>query len=580
MGSSIEAGRAFLRLLVDDKEFAKGLEAGLQKLDSFGKSAIKLGSQVAGIGAAITTPLLGSVAVFAQVGSALNDLSERTGVPVEKLSELKFAAEQSGTSLESVERALRFMAKTGQDVRTFDQVVKTIAAIKDPTERARQAIEHFGRAGTELIPLGNSLDESRDKFQKLGLVMSTQAAKDADTLGDAFDALKAQGVAVAVAIGAALAPAATKLLDTLSPLVTTVIEFINNNHQLVIIGGAVGAALLAIGSAAIATGLAIQAVAKATIVLREVLAVLSGNVREILTGLAAVGVFLGLTSWLDYASGAGTATAATLAHSSAQKEMQAAIAKTNEQLETGTAAINKQAAARAQLTAYEKEYFDIAQRRLASEAAQKPVNDARITSIEEEIRGVRELAAAENEELNAARDRQARLLKERESGGSAAFQARVAQALKDNEAQQKQSLENIAKLREREGALIDRRDRITGDDVKKRQKEEKDFQDQLAKQQEEASRKREELAKHLADAQSRRQELFAQLSDSVQSQFDSFSRPSKGTFSGQNIEQIFGRTTSDTREERQVKLNEKMLAELQELNKKFRDAKPLIFGPS
>ena len=54
---------------------------------------------------------LSAVKHFASAGDALNKMSQRTGVSVEVLSELAYAAEQSGTDVETLEASLRKMQK-------------------------------------------------------------------------------------------------------------------------------------------------------------------------------------------------------------------------------------------------------------------------------------------------------------------------------------------------------------------------------------------------------------------------------------------------------------------------------------
>src|SRR5690349_12755551 len=99
----------------------KGLKAAKEQLQSFGTSVAKVGAFLTGLGASILTPLAGAVTHFAQMGSELADVSARTGLAVGELAELKFAAEQTGASLEDVENGLRKMAKGGHDIRDLDR---------------------------------------------------------------------------------------------------------------------------------------------------------------------------------------------------------------------------------------------------------------------------------------------------------------------------------------------------------------------------------------------------------------------------------------------------------------------------
>ncbi|MCC6653333.1 MAG: hypothetical protein IT348_19435, partial [Candidatus Eisenbacteria bacterium] len=90
-----------------------GLKRARDMMRGFSKSAIDMGTTLLKAGAATTA--LGTAAVvgigkmvkdFADAGSELVDMSARTGASVEALSELGYAAQQSGTSAASLEGGL------------------------------------------------------------------------------------------------------------------------------------------------------------------------------------------------------------------------------------------------------------------------------------------------------------------------------------------------------------------------------------------------------------------------------------------------------------------------------------------
>ena len=110
----IRAGRAFVELGVDDR-IAKGLQKAERRLKAFGDGLRSLGTRVFAAGAAFLTPILGAVRAFSESGDTLEKMSRRTGVSVEALSELGFAAEQSGADLETLETGLRKMQKSIAD---------------------------------------------------------------------------------------------------------------------------------------------------------------------------------------------------------------------------------------------------------------------------------------------------------------------------------------------------------------------------------------------------------------------------------------------------------------------------------
>lgn len=172
----------------------------------------------------------------ADYGEQLIETSQKTGMAVEELGALKYAAEQSGVGFEEMRMGLTRMQRAAfeaargskeqadtfrmlgvavQDAsggmrsgtEIFRDVAERIAEMDDPTARAALAMRVFGRSGAELLPLlqegGAGIDELMQRAEKLGLVMSDQAARDAEEFGDAIDDLKLSAKGVAIAIGEA-----------------------------------------------------------------------------------------------------------------------------------------------------------------------------------------------------------------------------------------------------------------------------------------------------------------------------------------------------------------------------------------
>src|SRR5690349_23376926 len=104
--SDIIAGRASVELLLKNSAFLKGLRASSDKLKSFGKATAAIGAGVTAAGTAIVGPLLAAANHFAEVGSNLNDMSARTGVSAQALSELGHAADMTGGTMEGVEKGI------------------------------------------------------------------------------------------------------------------------------------------------------------------------------------------------------------------------------------------------------------------------------------------------------------------------------------------------------------------------------------------------------------------------------------------------------------------------------------------
>src|SRR5262245_54849001 len=188
--------------------------------------------------------LLGAAKVFADTGSELNDLSLQTGIAVESLSSLGFAADLSGASLADVQVAARKMQQTlaradedGQKAadtldklglsvekleglkpeEQFRAAAHAIGAIADPAKKTAAAIALFGKSGQRLLPMIDDLDALEKKAHELGIVWSSEDAAAADALGDAISGMWAQAKMLTAQLGAALAPALQGLIETVAP---------------------------------------------------------------------------------------------------------------------------------------------------------------------------------------------------------------------------------------------------------------------------------------------------------------------------------------------------------------------------
>ena len=144
---------------------------------------------------------------FANYADSFDKMSQRVGVSTESLSELAYAANLSGTSIERVEESFKGLSQkiveavdkggdaeelfssiglSAQDLAAsspeeqFYRVADAIAGIDDPTRRAAVAMQIFGESGRELLPLlsGGSagLEEMRSEARELGATVSTSAA--------------------------------------------------------------------------------------------------------------------------------------------------------------------------------------------------------------------------------------------------------------------------------------------------------------------------------------------------------------------------------------------------------------------
>ena len=280
----IRAGRAFVELGVSDK-LTKGLQAAEKRLKAFGEGLRSIGTKLAAIGGAALTALFGTAKTFADMGDSLDEMSARTGVSVETLSELGFAAELAGADMETLETGLRKMQKTISEAisgsksaadalaqlglsvadlkglspeQQFKLLADRISQIQDPTARAAAAMEIFGKSGTRLLPLiadgAKGLAKFQEQARALGLTISTQAAKDASVLADALDTLWKVIKQAVFSIGSALAPTITELAGKVTRAVVALSEWIKQNKAIVVTVFQVATGVAAAGVALVALG--------------------------------------------------------------------------------------------------------------------------------------------------------------------------------------------------------------------------------------------------------------------------------------------------------------------------------------
>lgn len=256
---------------------SQGMATGLKQAEGY----------LTAFASAATAFAAASVARFVQVGSAFDDMAQRTGVAVEALSTLSYAAKLSDTSIEAVQGGLMKMAKFMGDLRggsdeaakklqalgisatqilaanpeqQFKIFADAIAGIEDPSERAAAAMEVFGKGAGELLPLlqqgARGIEYLQKKGEEFGALITAEVAEAAGQLGDALDNLLTAFTSLAVKVGYVIAVGITPLINLTAKLTAEYGEFF------AIIGvtaAAIGSVVLAMKAVTLAT----QAYAKA-----------------------------------------------------------------------------------------------------------------------------------------------------------------------------------------------------------------------------------------------------------------------------------------------------------------------------
>ena len=261
---AMDLGDAKLTIRVDDAAFNTKMARIGKSADAMGKKFRTMGKVMVGVGLAITAALGAAVVSYAKAGDEVQKMALRTGFATEALSELKHAADLSGTSLSSLEKASKTLSGAILDagfgletyVRAFDKigltyerlkplspekqflaVMEALAGVTDQSERAALAADLFGRAGTQLLPMladgAEGLAEMRQEAHDLGIVFDQVAADKAAALTDAMTRLKESLQGIAFALADELVPIITEFLENkVIPAITRIMDWIDANEGL------------------------------------------------------------------------------------------------------------------------------------------------------------------------------------------------------------------------------------------------------------------------------------------------------------------------------------------------------------
>lgn len=206
---------------------------------SFG-TAVKAAAAFAGAAAAAGAAVFAMVQSVAKSADELGKLSQKVGISVESLSALKFAAQISDLSLEQLGLGLRQLSKNMQEaqmgtgdaavafralkvqveetrgkLRPTEEVLLQLAdrfsKMEDGAGKTALAMRLFGKSGADLIPLLNQgrsgIEALRKEAERLGIVISTETARQAEEFNDNMKRLEASSQALAIQLAGPLVKA-------------------------------------------------------------------------------------------------------------------------------------------------------------------------------------------------------------------------------------------------------------------------------------------------------------------------------------------------------------------------------------
>lgn len=231
------------------------LEGAMSKASMVGSA---IGATIGNLAANALTSLVSnlgqSIEQVVDFSGELVDLSNKTGLSITALQELKFAGEQTGVSLEQITKAVTMMGRnlaggkegaveavqalglSFTDLRAmspeqaFYTIAEAVRGVEDPMAQAKIMNELFGRSGVELLPMINdqttSLGTLKQAAHDLGVVISEDTIRASESLGDQWTVMETQGMALMAQLLEPLIPLAVTLANTLIAFAQTAMPYV------------------------------------------------------------------------------------------------------------------------------------------------------------------------------------------------------------------------------------------------------------------------------------------------------------------------------------------------------------------
>lgn len=165
---AINLGKLTAQITADSTGFTAGVTRAIGTLGEFQAAASNLGTRITEAFSGITAAI-SAVGVTAGIARAisqmdrLQDTAEQIGVSAGKLHSLAGAADQSGTSLEAVAKAMAKISKDtggGDPLVLLQGVAAKVAAARSPAEALAIAMKKLGKAGAQLVPFLRELNDN------------------------------------------------------------------------------------------------------------------------------------------------------------------------------------------------------------------------------------------------------------------------------------------------------------------------------------------------------------------------------------------------------------------------------------
>ena len=239
-----DASSAFKKLAGD----VAGLRSGMRSLVAI--QGAQLFGQVASAASSAARSFISMGIAQADVIDGQADLANRLGMTYGELAGLGFAGAQVGVSMDAIGKAATkadvAFVKASQGSKLaqaafdgiglsvadlqamspaerFRAIADSISALPTAAERSRAAIQIFGKAGAELLPMfeggAGAISAATEEAARFGLALSNDQAASVNSMSDAFAKAQMAVQGIVGQVVAYLAPAIQGVTDTFLNLV-------------------------------------------------------------------------------------------------------------------------------------------------------------------------------------------------------------------------------------------------------------------------------------------------------------------------------------------------------------------------
>lgn len=218
-------------------------------LTKLGDESNRVKGLLAGLGVSLSAASFAALIQNAiDAADHLNKLAQKIGISVEALSTLRFAAQLSDVSLETLQKGVKGLSQNiaeanagvGDGTQMFEalrisvknadgsmkstedvllQVADVFAKLEDGAVKTTLAVKLFGKSGIDMIPFLNQgaagINQLMLEAERLGLKLTTETARAAEVFNDNLTALKAASSALGISLASDFLPELTHITNAM-----------------------------------------------------------------------------------------------------------------------------------------------------------------------------------------------------------------------------------------------------------------------------------------------------------------------------------------------------------------------------